>query len=214
MPALSEFRLGAEVVDKDGKKAGILACVLVDQDGFDPKELVIKDETSLVGRLIANERLMITDEVVVPISSVESASHDQVRLSIARSDLRKQKPYISYRFKPETLGEILLHEAQLLGGGLAFPDMDEVANKPTSEIEIDRGENVMIGTSGRKLGHVHDLLYDEGELIGVVVRPEGLFKQDVVLPIRFLARGDDLALFADIGEEDVEHLQPFAEPKA
>jgi len=212
VPELSEFRLGAEVVDKDGRKAGTLACVLVDEDGFDPKELVVKDETSLVGRLMAGEKLMLTDEVVIPISAVESASHDQVRLSIAASDVRKQRPYISYRLKPESLGEVILHEAQLLGGGLAFPDMDELANKPSSEIEIDRDENVMIGKTGRKLGKVHDLLYDQGELVGVVVRPEGLFKQDVVLPIRFLARSDDVALFADISEKDVEHLKPFVEP--
>src|SRR5579862_1103379 len=102
MPAPSEFRLGAEVFGKDGKKAGTLACVLVDAEGFDAKELVIKDETSLVGRLIANERLMVTDEVVIPISAVESANHDEVRLSIPASEVRRQKPYLSYRFKPES----------------------------------------------------------------------------------------------------------------
>lgn len=211
MPELHEFRLGAEVVDKDGRKAGTLACVLVDKDGFDPKELVVKDETSLVGRMVASEKLMITDEVVIPISAVESATHDQIRLSIAVSDVRRQKPYISYRFKPESLGEVILHEAQILGGGLAFPDLDEVADKDSSEIEIERDEKVMIGTTGRCLGKVRDLLYDEGELIGVVVLPEGLFKHDVVLPIRFLTRSDDQALFAGIREEDVEQLKPFVE---
>jgi len=212
MPDLSEFRLGAEVVGKDGRKAGTLKCVLVDEDGFDAKELVIKDETSLVGRLMAAEKLWITDEVVIPISAVESATHDQVRLLIPAADVRRQKPYISYRLRAETLGEVILHEAQLLGGGLAFPDADESADKPSGEIEIERDENVMIGKTGRKLGKVHDLLYDQGELVGVVVRPDGLFKQDVVLPIRFLSRSDDMALFADINETDVEGLKPFVEP--
>ena len=41
MPELSDFRLGADVVDKDGRKAGSLASVLVDQDGFEPKAIVI-----------------------------------------------------------------------------------------------------------------------------------------------------------------------------
>jgi hypothetical protein len=48
-------------------------------------------------------------------------------------------------------------------------------------------------------------------VIGVVVRPEGLLKQDVVLPIRFVSRGDDMALFADLKEADVEHLKPYTE---
>jgi hypothetical protein len=211
MPELHEFRLGAEVVDKDGQKAGILTCVLVDEDGFDPKELVVKDDTSLVSRLLGAERLLITDEVVIPISAVELATHDQVRLSISASEVRGQKPYLSYRFRAESGGQALLHEAQLLGGGLALPDVEEVADKPSSEIEIERDEKVMIGTTGRCLGRVRDLLYDEGELIGVVLLPEGLFKHDVVLPIRFLTRSDDLALFADIREEDVEQLKPFVE---
>jgi hypothetical protein len=211
MPAASEFRLGAEVVGSDGKTAGTLACVLVDKEGFDAKELVIKDETSLVGRLMAHERLMVTDEVVIPISAVESATEEQVRLSIPAADVRKQKPYLSYRFKPESLGEVILHEAQILGGGLGLPDVDEQADKPGSEIEIDADEKVMIGKSGRCLGRVRELLYDAGEMIGVVIRPEGLFKQDVVLPIRFLERSDDMALFADVSERDIEHLRPFEE---
>jgi sporulation protein YlmC with PRC-barrel domain len=212
MPELHEFRLGAEVVDKDGQKAGILMSVLVDEDGFDPKELVVKDETSLVSRLLGAERLLITDEVVIPISVVESATHDQVRLSISGSDVRRQKPYLSYRFRAESMGQALLREAQLLGGGLALPDVEEVADKPPDEIEIERDEKVMIGKTGRCVGKVRDLLYDQGELIGVVVRPEGLFKHDVVLPIRFLTRSDDLALFAGMREEDVETLKPFVEP--
>jgi uncharacterized protein YrrD len=212
MPQLSDFRLGAEVVDSEGKKAGSLACVLVDEDGFDPKAVVVKDETSLVGRLLAAERLLITDEVVIPISAVESATHDQVRLNLAAAEVRRQKPYLSYRFKSEPAGDAVLQEAELLGGGLGLPDAQEVAAKPRSQIEIGRDENVMIGKTGRKLGKVRDLLLDDGELIGVVVQPEGLFREEVVLPIRFLTRSDDMALFADISEKDVEQLKPFVEP--
>jgi len=211
MPELSDFRLGAEVVDREGKNAGILVSVLVDQEGFDPKALVVKDETSLLGRLVAAERLLITDEVVIPISAVESATHSRVRLSLAGSDVRHQKPYISYRFKPESTGGTMLREAELLGGGLGVPDVEEVADKPQGELEIDRDENVMIGKTGRRLGKVHDLLLHDGQLIGVVIRPEGMFTQDVVLPIRFLSRSDDMALFADIDEKNVERLKPFVE---
>jgi hypothetical protein len=60
------------------------------------------------------------------------------------------------------------------------------------------------------LGKVQDLLYHDGELIGVVIRPEGFFKRDVVLPIRFISRADDMALFAALNESDIEHLEPFA----
>jgi sporulation protein YlmC with PRC-barrel domain len=212
MPELSDFRLGADVVDKDGRKAGTLASVLVDQDGFGPKAIVVRDETSLLGRLVAAEKLLVTDEVVIQFSAVESATHDEVRLSLSVSEVRNQMPYLSYRLKQDSPEGAVMREAELLGGGLGVPSVEEVANKPATVIEIDRDENVMIGRTGRKLGHVLDLLFDDGELTGVVVRPEGIFTQDVVLPIRFLARSDDLALFADVGEKDIEQLKPFVEP--
>jgi PRC-barrel domain len=209
MPALSDFRLGAEVVDVEGEPAGTLASVLVEQDGFDARAIVVKDETSLVGRLLGAERLLITDEVMIPISSVASATHEQVHLSITAADVRTHEPYIGYRFRSESAGAAVTREAQLLGGGLGVPDVEEVAIKPEGAMEINRDENVMIGQTGRRFGKVHDVLYDNGELIGVVVQPEGFFKEDVVLPIRFIVRSDDMALFADIGEKDIENLKPF-----
>jgi uncharacterized protein YrrD len=211
MTASGDFRLGARVVDRDGETAGVLVSVLVEQDGFDPKAIVVQDEASLVGRLVAEEKLFVTDEVVVPMSKVVSANHDEVRLSLSREEVRGQKPYLSHRLDPESPEAPVLQEAQLLGGGLAIPPAHEVANKPADQIEIDKDENVMIGTTGRRLGKVHDVLFSGGEPVGVVIRPEGWFKHDVLLPIKFITRGDDLALFAAISESDAQKLKPFEE---
>jgi hypothetical protein len=209
MAQLSDFRLGSDVVGKDGAMAGTLVSVLVDADGFDPKAIVVRDETSLVGRVVAEEKYFITDEVVIPITAVESATHERVQLSMPAGDVRRQAPYLSYKLKPVTPAEAVLHEAEFLGGALVLPKADEIANKPAGEIEIDRDENVMLGQTGRRLGHVQDVLYDRGEMAGVVIRPDGLFKHDVVLPIRFISRADDMALFADIREADIEKLRPY-----
>ncbi|HET7467163.1 MAG TPA: PRC-barrel domain-containing protein [Candidatus Dormibacteraeota bacterium] len=212
MARTQDFRLGARVVDRDGVETGTLVSVLVERDGFDAKALVVKDETSLVGRLLADEKLFVTDEVVVPISMVLSAGHHEVRLSASRDEVRGLKPYLSYRLQPEeSPEEPLLKESQLLGGGLGMPNVQEVANKPARQIEIDRDENVMIGTSGHRLGKVHDVLFSGDEPVAVVIRPDGLFKNDVLLPIKFIARGDDMALFASITKADAEKLKPFEE---
>ena len=209
MPTLSDFRLGADVVAGDGRKAGTLASVLVEKQGFEPRAIVVKDDVSLVGRLMGDEKLLITDEVVIPIAAVESATRDLVRLSMSASDVRRQPPYLSYRLEPQTPEDAVLEEASFLGGGLGLPKADEIANKAQDQIEIDKDENVMLGKSGHRLGRVKELLIDRGELIAVVVRPDGFFKKDVVLPIRFVSRADDLALFADLDESDLEKLQPF-----
>lgn len=209
MSTLSDFRLGAAVLAEDGRRVGTLISVLVEDKGFDPQALVLKHEESLVGRLLAAEKLFITDEVVIPIAAVKLATHDLVRLSMSVPDIRRQPAYISYRFKALTLGAGLLQEAEVLGGGIGMPRAEEIANKPKDEIEIDRGENVMLGKTGHRLGRIHDALFDHGELIAVVIRPDGLFKHDVMLPTRFISRADDMALFAKLDESDIERLKPF-----
>ena len=211
MPDLSDFRLGADVVASDGTKVGTIVSVIVDEKGFSPRALVVKDEASLAGRLLSDEKLFTTDEVVIPISAVESATRDEVRLSMSGAEVRRQPLYLSYRREPMTTEDAVIEESALLGGGLALPKAEEIANKPAGQIEIDRGENVMLGKTGRRLGRVQDVLFDHGELIGVAIRPEGFFKRDVVLPIRFIERADDLALFAQLDEADIEQLKPFVD---
>lgn len=211
MPELSDLGLGADVVSSDGVNVGTVVSLIVDEDGFTPRSLVVKHEESLAARLLAAEKFFTTDEVVIPIAAVESANHDLVKLSISAADVRRQPLYLSYRRPVMTTEEAVLEEGEFLGGGLALPKVEEVANKPDGEIEIDRGENVMLGTTGHRLGRVDDVLFDKGELIGVVIRPEGFFKRDVVLPIRFINRADDMALFADLTESDIEQLKPFVD---
>ena len=69
----------------------------------------------------------------------------------------------------------------------------------------------MLGTTGNRLGTVRDVLFDHGKLAGVVIRPDGFFKRDVVLPISFIDRADDMALFAHLDESDIEQLKPFVD---
>jgi sporulation protein YlmC with PRC-barrel domain len=198
-------------MSSDDVNVGTIVSLLVDADGFTPQALVVKHEESLAGRVLAAEKFFTTDEVVIPISAVASATHDEVHLSMAAQDVRRQPLYLSYRRAAPTTEEAVVEEGQLITGGLGLPKVEEVANKSDNQIEIDRGENVMLGTTGHRLGRVEDVLLDHGQLIGVVIRPEGFFRRDVVLPIRFINRADDMALFADLTESDIEQLKPFVD---
>jgi sporulation protein YlmC with PRC-barrel domain len=211
MPDFSDLRLGSDVVANDGTKVGTVVSIIVDEKGFSPRALVIKDETSLAGRLLSDEKLFTTDEVVIPISAIESANRDEVRLSMSAPEVRRQPLYLSYRREPMTTEDAVAEEGALLGGGFGLPKAEEIANKPADQIEIERGENVMLGTTGRRLGRVQDVLFDHGQLVGVVIRPEGFFKRDVVLPMQFIERADDLALFAQLTESDIEQLKPYVD---
>src|SRR5213079_3653470 len=115
-----------------------------------------------------------------------------------------------YREKSESVAEELEDTAAVFGEAPAVPHwIEQVAVKSPDELEIDGGENVMLGHTGKKLGTVQDVLFDDDQLVGIVLKPAGWFKSEVILPRRFLDRSDDLALFANIDERDIENLKPF-----
>ena len=128
MPELSDLRLGSDVVASDGDKVGTIVRIIVDEEGFSPRALVVKDEASLAGRLLSDEKFLTTDEVVIPISAVESAANDEVRLSMSAADVRRQPLYLSYRKQPMTTDDAVVEEADLIGGGLGLPKVEEIAN--------------------------------------------------------------------------------------
>ena len=203
------FHLGAEVRSSDGEVVGRLAHVLVGPD-YGLRALVIKESGRFSGHLFSPGSLLVNDEFIVPRDAVRSLSHDRIELSLTAADVRRLPPYLAYRERDESVVEGLEDTAGVLGSGPEVPNwLQQVANKPANELEIDGGENVMLGHTGKKLGTVQDVLFDGDQLVGIVLKPAGWFKSDVILPRRFLERSDDLALFADIEERDVENLKPF-----
>ena len=50
----------------------------------------------------------------------------------------------------------------------------ELADNRGEEIEIGPDENVMGGHTGRRLGQVRDLLYDQGKLVGRVTQTQAV----------------------------------------
>lgn len=204
-----DFHLGARVTASDGKEIGSLVHLLVDA-GYGLKAIVVKETGHFSGGWLSPGSFLVADELIVPRDAVRSVERDRVELSISSADVRRLQPYLGYREKGETVGEEMEDEAGVLGSGPEVPNwLEQVANKPEGELEIDGGENVMLGHSGKKLGTVKDVLFDDDQLVGVVLQPGGLFKQEVILPRRFLGRSDDAALFAQLDESDVERLEPF-----
>jgi hypothetical protein len=154
--------------------------------------------------------MLLVDEFIVPPEAVTRATRDRIDLKLTAAEIRLLPAYLAYRERGETLAEGLEDTAGVFGSGPEVPNwLEQVANKAEGDLEIDGGENVMLGHTGRKLGTVQDVLFDDAQLVGVVLRPQGLFQEEVILPRRFLDRSDDLALFANIDEKDVEQLTPF-----
>jgi hypothetical protein len=204
-----DFHLGAVVRSSDGRDVGKLVHLLVGP-GYELRALVVKESSTFSGHRSAPGSLLLADEFIVPRDAASRITHEAIELSLTAADVRRLPPYVRYREKGESVSEFAEDAAGVLGSGPELPNwMEQVANKAADELEIDEGENVMLGHSGKKLGTVKDVIFDDGQLVGVVLLPEGWFKSEVILPRRFLERSDDAALFAHIQEPDLERLTPF-----
>jgi sporulation protein YlmC with PRC-barrel domain len=204
-----DFHPGAKVVASDRNEIGSLAHVLVDAD-YALEAIVVRESRAFSGSRLSPGSMLLNNEFIVPRGAIKSVDHDQIELSLTSAAARKLRPYLSYRERGESLGEEAEDQAAVFGSGPGIPHwIEQVANKPASELEIDGGENVMLGHTGRKLGTVKDVLFDGDQLVGVVLQPGGLFRKEVILPRRFLGRSDDAALFAQLHESDREKLTPF-----
>jgi sporulation protein YlmC with PRC-barrel domain len=213
---IEAFHLGAAVHTSDGHHAGTLQRIVVDAESWDPHALIVRETEWFSGRVLAPGAGMMVAEVIVPLDAVDSITPGDVRLKLDKRATRALPPYLSYQYQAIRPGEQWRFAAAMisapLGAGPLFPRLNETADKAAGDIEIRHGENVMIGHDGDKLGTVQDVLFDEGELVGIVVRPVGFFKRDVVVQVRFLDRSDDLALFLRMTRDDVEHLAAFEAP--
>jgi len=205
----ADLHLGAPVYSSDEKHVGSLERILVEGEGMDLREIVVKESPIASGHHWYQGANMLIHDVIVAAAAIESATHERVTLNIPLSDVRRSKPYLSYKYTGTGIGQMA---ASVIGGALPFTYAETEA-EPSGELEITKGENVMLGDTGRVLGHVRDVVYDENELVGVVVRPSGLLTHDVLLQVRFLDRSEDYVLFAHITEEDLKHLaaQPAAD---
>jgi sporulation protein YlmC with PRC-barrel domain len=207
---LDEFHLGASVHTSDGHHVGTLQRIVVDGDTWDPHALIVKESEAFAGTALAPGSGMLVTEVIVPLNAVASITPGDVHLKLDKRATRALPPYLSYHYKPLQPGDTWRYAAALFGQSPGvFPQLDITADKSPGDIEIRHGENVMIGHLGDKLGTVQDVLFDGGELVGIVVRPTGFFAHDVIVQVRFLDRSDDAALFLRMTKEDVVKLAEF-----
>ncbi len=207
---IDDFHFGAAVYSADGRHVGALRFVIVAGETFQIRAIVVKETREFTGHA-SGDAALLEDDVAIPIGAVAEVSRDRITLSIPATEVRRSEPYLTYRYAPVAGRDSLRSLAAEGGQAPAMPRVVEEAHKRLDELEIRAGENVMLGHSGRKLGTVRDVVLDHDELAGIVMHPQGFFKEDVFLQVRFLGRSDDMSLFAQLSEEDLGHLLPFGQ---
>lgn len=209
-----DLHFGARVHSADGRELGSLVRVVVDRESWDPVALVVDEKARYSGHALGVVLRMFPAEVVVPIRACRSADRERVELSIGVAEFRRLPPYLSVEYHEYDRGQAAAARTALTniptaaGIPVGLPPFAELATKAEDEIEIRKDESVMIGHDGHRLGHVEDVVFDSGELAGAVIRLDPAHGGDhALLPVRFLGRSDDGALFVHIDEDQVARLR-------
>jgi hypothetical protein len=208
-PTAADFHLGADVYSQDDQHVGTLLSTVVDDQSLELQAVVVKETKRFAGTLLSPGTALMTDELLVPAGQVRRLERGRVELALTADQLRRLPPYLTYKRRfPTAAGYIQGVEAALGGMPGSGPETEE-AHKAASDIEIYPDEPVMLGHAGRRIGRVAATLFDGNNLVGIVIRPEGWFKDPVILPRRFLERGDDAALFVQLSDTELAELKPF-----
>ena len=205
----AEFRPGAEVYSQDDQHVGTLLSTVVDDQSLELQAIVVKETKRFAGTLLAPGTALMNDELLVPVGQVSNLERERVKLNLTADQLRRLPPYLTYKRRYPTAAAYLQGVEAALGGMPGAVQETEEAHKPATEIEIYPDEPVMLGHTGRRIGRVSETLFDGTQLVGVVIKPEGWFKDPVILPRRFLERSDDAALFVHLTDDELAQLKPF-----
>jgi len=131
--------------------------VIVDAGVGDVDALVVTETAKFAGHSGDPAIGHLFPDVIVPLHAVADASRDRIDLTIDSLAVRNLRPYLSHRFVISSRGDALRVELSAAFGAPAMPMADIHSNKRDDELEVKRGENVMVGHHGDKFGHVHDL---------------------------------------------------------
>lgn len=198
--------LGQDVFARDGQKVGTVDRVVLD------------DKTHRVEQIVVHKGFFFATDKLVDRSVIEIVDDDGVQLSIDAAEEEKLPDFYQgqyYEWGPDTAVDAPMPFPGWYAGSLLYPyppvagrgypgtggffDLAPIdpprvrpeGNLSENDVWIGKGAEV-VGADGHRLGHVHDLRYDDaGILTGFVVRSGFLQHHDREIPAAWVAEVDD-----------------------
>jgi uncharacterized protein YrrD len=209
--------LGQDVFARDGRRVGTV------------DRLVLNDETHNVEEIVVHKGVFFSSDKILDRSLIRSVDEDGVHLSIDAAEERKLPTYYSgqyYEWSPDDVaifpqpvpgwyaGSLLSINPP--GEGRGYPGTDSLfelapldaprvrpeSNVSEFDVKIGPGAAVVCA-DGSKLGHVHDVVFDEtGALTSIVVRSGLVRKRDREIPAVWIAEIDDDRLWLSVTADE------------
>ena len=198
--------LGQDVFASDGQKVGTV------------DRVVLNDQSDRVEQIVVHKGIVFSTDRLVDRATIERVDDDGVHLSIEASTEHELPAFYQgqyYEWSPGAMngspmpfpgwygGALLYTNPPVAGRGYPGGDgffglapIDPPRGRPESnlsedDVSLGKGAEV-VSADGHRLGHVHDLRYDDaGNLTGIVVRSGLVRRHDAEIPAAWVAEIDD-----------------------
>lgn len=221
--SVSNLRIGADVYSSDSHKLGSLHRIVLKRSDLSLTHVVVDIGFLRSGHHLWEGGLGLDYDRVVLIGQVGSISENRVELTMSAAAFKDAPEYTQEHFEePHDLSpnqfdiSDLTVRAQQLAGFITSTSsawLVERLNKPLDAIDIKDGTDVWRQEPHEKLGDIKRLLVDpaSGRLQAFVIRRGVIFKQDVILPVRYVSELFDDLVRVDISDAELAQLREHVE---
>jgi uncharacterized protein YrrD len=218
-----EFKQDADVYTAEGEEVG------------EVERVVLDPRTKKVTHIVVEKGILFTEDKVVPVSLVASATEERVELRQNAGDLEalpdfQERHFVNLSDKDLVRAEVppnypppMYWYPPLYGAPYAAPMgyptyphepyvVEVEQNIPEGEIALQEGAEV-IGVEGDHVGDVDEVLTSpEANRVTHFVIKEGLlFKDKKLVPVEWVNRIDQDRIYLVVGSQTLENLPEYSE---
>lgn len=199
-----DLHIGAQVHCKD-QHCGKLA------------KLVVDPQTQQVTDLIVKKGLLLTQDWVLPITTVERVTEQEICLNIRNHELGDYPEYHQVEIKEPAPDAQAYPSATTLGPGLgavnerAVPMIRKRIHQGITGGKAVIGHDTGVENLHRTLGHVDHVVVDTetGQMTQLVLSSGGLFPEYVVIPAEQIKDVDEQDVLVTVGSEELAALPRY-----
>jgi uncharacterized protein YrrD len=191
-----EFKNGTSVYTLDGKQAGSL------------DRVVINPETMEITHVVVQKGLLSTEDKVVPMEKVDSASHEQIALTCTIDELKLMSPLEIKQYEPKSQGENFDH----MGGGIySSPASDPYVLKetirtiPQDLVALKEGARVL-SDDDKHVGNIEQVFAESGKITHFIASHGVLLKTRRAIPIEWVQILSDEEIKLTVPAQQIDDL--------
>jgi uncharacterized protein YrrD len=224
--SLHDLRAGIDVVSRDGEKLGSLKHMVLKRSDLTLTHIVVDIGFLRSGHHLWEGGIGLDYDRVVPVEEIHAVSDRRLELRLTAVEFKDMPEYsqeyfeYSHDLTPDDfdISDVVVRAQQLSGflTNVSNAWLVRKLNKPLDAVDIVEGTDVWREHPHQKLGDIMRLLFDPAtdRLRAFVIRRGVIFKQEVILPVRYISELFDDVVRVDLTDDELSQLREYHEAEA